>query len=83
MTIKLCKCIFLGPNQELIGVEIYNEVNTLEESNHNEFHILDPPITFSDLPMFLRIFRFYALWILCFEVRVLPWKSFLKQCHRE
>ena len=28
MTIKLCKCMFLGPYQELIGVEICSEVNT-------------------------------------------------------
>ena len=29
------------------------------------------------------MFRFYALWIPFFEVRVLPWKSLLKQGHWE
>ena len=25
---KLCKCMFLGPYQELIGADIYDEINT-------------------------------------------------------
>ena len=28
MNIKLCKCIFLGAYQELIGVDVCNEINT-------------------------------------------------------
>ena len=81
MTIKLCKCMLLGLYQELIGLDICDEVNTLEESKQTAFHSLEPLITFSDLPMLLGIFRFYALWIPFFEVRVLPWQSFLKQGH--
>ena len=45
--------------------------------------LLDPPTTFSELSMLLGMFRFYALWITFFEVWVLPWKSILKQRHRE
>ena len=73
--------MLLGLYWELIGVDICNEVNTSEESKHTMFHSLEPLITFSDLPMFLRIFWFYALWIPFFEVRVLPWQRFLKQGH--
>ena len=71
-TIKLCKCMFLGPYQELIGVDICDEVNTSEESKQTVLYSLEPPITFSYLPMLLVIFRFYALWIPFFEVWVLP-----------
>ena len=53
--------MFLGLYQELIGVEICNEVNTLEESKQTAFHNLEPLIMFSDLPMPLGIFRFYDL----------------------
>ena len=83
MIIKLCNCMFLGPYQELIEVEICNEINTLEEPNQTTFYSLEPPITFSDLPMLLGMFRFYALWIPLFQVGVLPWKSLLKQGHGE
>ena len=75
--------MFLGPYRELIGVDICNEVNTSEESKQTAFHSLDPPIMLSYLPMPLGIFRFYALWIPFFEVRVLPRQSLLKQGHRE
>ena len=60
---------------------ICDVVNTSEESKQTAFHSLDPLITFSDLPILLGVFRLYALWIPCFEVRVLPWKNFLKQVH--
>ena len=73
MNSKLCKRMFLGPYQELIGVKIWDEVNTLEESKQTTFHSPEPPIMFSDLPMILKNFRFYALCIPYFEVRVLPW----------
>ena len=75
--------MFLGPYQELIGVEIYDEVDTLEEYKQTAFHSLEPPITFSDLPMLLRMFRFYDLWIPFFEVQVLPCQSLLRQGHGE
>ena len=51
MTIKICKCILLGPYQELIGVDICDEVNTLLESNQTVLYSLEPPIMFSDLPI--------------------------------
>ena len=60
MTIKLSKCIFLVPYQESIGLEICNEVNALEDSTQSVFHSLEPPITFSDLPMLLGMFSLYA-----------------------
>ena len=63
MTIKVCKCMFLGPYQKLIGVNICNELNTPEESKQTAFHSLEPPITFSDLCRLVRMFRLYALWI--------------------
>ena len=75
--------MFLGPYQELIRVDIFNEVNTLEESNQTAFHSLDPPITFSDIPMLLGMFRFYALWIPFFMVWVFLWQSLLIQGHGE
>ena len=81
MTIKLCTCMFLGLYQKLIGVKICNEVNNPEDYNQTSLHSLDLPITFLDLPMFLGISRFCALWISFFEVRVLPWQSLLKQGH--
>ena len=74
MTINIFKCTLLGPYQELIGVEISDEVNTSEESKQNAFHIIEPHITFSYLAMLLAVFKFYALWIPFFEVRVLPWQ---------
>ena len=55
--------MFLGLYKELIGVVILDEVNTSEESKQTVFHSLEPLITFSDIPMLLGIFRFYALWI--------------------
>ena len=55
--------MFLGPYQELIGVDICDEVNTPEQSKQTAFHSLKPPITFSDLPILLGMFRFYVLWI--------------------
>ena len=72
MTIKICKLILLGSYQELIGVLIFNEVNTSEESKQTALHSLEPPITLSDIPMLLRMFRLYDLWINVFEVQVLP-----------
>ena len=68
ITIKLCKCMLLVTYQELIGVDICDEVNTSEESNQTAFHIIEPPITFSDFPMLLGMFRFYVLWIPFFGV---------------
>ena len=44
-------------------MDICDKVNTLEESNQTAFHSLEPPIMFSDFPMLLGMFRFYALWI--------------------
>ena len=44
-------------------------------------HSIEPPITFSYLPMILGMFRFYAMCIPFFEVQVLPWQSLLKQGH--
>ena len=79
MTIKICKCMFLGPYQELIGVDIFDEVNTSEDSKRTVFHSLEPPITFSYLHMILGMSKFYALWISFFEVQVLPWQSLPKQ----
>ena len=75
--------MFLGPYQELIGVDIFDEVNTSEDSKRTVFHSLEPPITFSYLHMILGMSRFYALWISFFEVRVLPWQSLLKHGHGE
>ena len=37
MTIKLCKWMFLGPFQWLIGLDVFDEVNTPEESNQAHF----------------------------------------------
>ena len=70
--------MFLNPYQELIWVYICDEVNTLEESNS-----LGPPIMFSDIPMLLGMFRFYALWIPFFEIQMLLWQILLKQGHGE
>ena len=75
--------MLLGPYQELIGVDIRNKVIILEESNKTVFQSLEPPTTFSDLPMLLGMFRLYALWISFFEVQVLPWQILLKQGHKE
>ena len=68
MTIKLYKCMFLGPYKELIGVEICYEVKTPEGSNQIAFHSIDPLTMFSDIRILLRIFRFYALCIPFFKV---------------
>ena len=74
--------MLLGPYQELIGVDIWNEVNNLDEFKQTALHSLDTPIMFSDLRMILRMFRFYALRIPFFEVRMLPWQSLLKKGNR-
>ena len=73
VTIKLCKCMLLGAYQELIGVDIYDELNTSEESKKTVFRSLDPSIAFSYHPMLLAMFRLYAMWIPFFEVLLLPW----------
>ena len=73
----------LRPLSVINRVDICDEVNTSDESKKNEFHSLYPTITLADLSMLLRMFRFYALWIPFFEVRVLPWQSLLKQGHEE
>ena len=63
MIIKPCKYMLLVHYQELIELDIYDKVNTSEESKQTALHSLEPPITFSDTPMLLGIFRFNALWI--------------------
>ena len=40
MTIKLCKFMFLGPYQEIIGVDICDYLNTSKGSKKTTFHSL-------------------------------------------
>jgi hypothetical protein len=79
VSFNLKKCRFLPTRAEFVGLDVLINGNTPAKSKYDVIGTLARPVLFSDLLMFIGLLGFYSKWLVLYEIRISPWRGYLKQ----